>query len=84
MSQKVPHITQMCVLPVPFPVDMAVVNPPERKLAKRTSVHCAVAFYAMAEKRQFMKFFNFKPRHHAKARLREFDSIVTINKIKLR
>ena len=63
---------------------MAVVNPPERKLAKRTSVNCAVAFYAMAEKRQFMKFFNFKPRHHAKARLREFDSIVTINKIKLR
>ena len=39
----------------------------------------------MAEKRRFMKFFNFeKARNHEKARLREFESIVSINKIKLR
>ena len=34
---------QRCVLPVSFPVEfltMAVINPTERKLAKRTSVQC--------------------------------------------
>ena len=40
------YIVQRCVLPVFFPVDlyttMAVINPPEKKLANRTSVHwCA-------------------------------------------
>ena len=36
----------MCVLPVSFPVHttMAVINPTERKMAKRTSVHCHLLF----------------------------------------
>ena len=37
------HSAQRCVLPVSFPVDLLVVNPPERKLAKHTSAQCSEA-----------------------------------------
>ena len=44
---------QRCVLPVSFPVDLLlpyiVVNPPERKLEKRTSVHLWAASAASAD-----------------------------------
>ena len=43
---------QRCVLPVYFPADLLlhIANPPERKLAKRTSVHSTAAtacFYSV-------------------------------------
>ena len=42
------HSAQMCVFPVSFPVDLLctaiVVNPPERKLAKPTSMQCSGLF----------------------------------------
>ena len=42
------YSAQRCILPVSFPVDLLlhaiVVKPPERKLAKRTSVQCAKSF----------------------------------------
>ena len=42
------HSAQLCVFPVSFPVDLLctaiVVNPPERKLAKPTSMQCSGLF----------------------------------------
>jgi hypothetical protein len=37
VNQKLCNTTKKCILPVSFPVAKAVINPLERKLAKRTS-----------------------------------------------
>ena len=46
------YTAQRCVLPLSFPVDlllMSVINPPERKLSKRTSVHWHVKVHIFWE-----------------------------------
>ena len=40
LKSRITAHAQRCVLPVGF-TTMAVIDPPESKLAKRTSVHCA-------------------------------------------
>ena len=51
-------IAQRCVLPVSFPVDL-LLFPPERKLAKRTSVQCKMNYF-----RIIFLFFSYESHLH--------------------